>query len=472
MNRRDFLKTTFYTFTMMSAPIQMGLKVAETFAANIPLNIGRIVINTMLVGGADLRYLFVPEPGTAYATKFWKARENLYKKYQTYEDVWEDLYLPTENNGFVFGVHRNAAWLRDQFNSGNVAIVSNVQGSENRRHDYSQVIINTGDSNARPGIYDRDGWGGRLAYAIGNANSVAMTNEISIFCSGIDPLDRNAKVIHAKDTRNFGLSPGIWKPKSVSIALARALKGYYEQKQLESREKPEDWPYRKFLNHEKRLRELGDVFKAHLDKVAPQRPSNLRALYAAPSGIRLNNPYFGLQCANVYDSVLGANLLRLRIASLDYSGWDTHRKQKNHFKPKIEDIFGAGKGLDTLTREFELLHVNNQIVYVFTTDFGRQLRTNGHEGTDHGRGNYIILIGRGINGGVYGEMFPESEIQGDSGNTRYDQLGGDIEGKTSFERVLAEVCNWVEPGTGAMVFPNAEMSLLEHGVDLGTLFRT
>lgn len=467
MNRRDFLKKIFCTLAMMSPVMRMGSKVAEAYT---PLNISRIVIKIMLVGGADLRYLFVPEPGTAYASKFWKARENLYKQYQTYEDVWHDLYLSTENNDFVFGIHRNAAWLRDQFNAGNVAIVSNVKGSENRRHDYSQVIINTGDPNARAGIYDRDGWGGRLAYAIGNANTVAMTNEISIFCSGVDPVNRNAKVIHAQNTRHFDLSGGVGSRGSASWQLASALKGYYAQKQLAAREKPENWPYRKFLNHEKRLRELGDTFKAHLDEVAPQRPLSLRALYAAPYGIRLNIPYFGLQCANIYDSVLGADLLQLRIASLEYPGWDTHRQQKDRFEPNIEDIFGADKGLDTLTQELEPPGANDHIVYVFTTDFGRQLSANGHEGTDHGSGNYMILIGRGVNGGVYGEMFPESEIHGDSGSTRYDQPGGDIEGRTSFERVLAEVCDWVEPGTGATVFPNAAMSPLENGVNLGTLF--
>jgi hypothetical protein len=348
--------------------------------------------------------------------------------------------------------------------------VSNVRGSENRDHSHSKLIINTGDPNAMPGVYSRDGWGGRLAYAIGNANSVAMTNDISIFCSGIDPFDRNAKVIHAQNTRNFGLSSGTGSRGSASWALAWALKGYYAQKQLAVHEKPEDWPYRKFLNHEKRLRELGDAFKARLDEVAPQRPSSLRALYAAPYGIRLNIPYFGLQCANIYDSVLGADLLRLRIASLEYPSWDTHVQQKKRFESYIEDIFGVGKGLDTLTQENELLGINDQIVYVFTTDFGRQLRANGHEGTDHGSGNYMILIGQGINGGVYGEMFPASEIQNDNGSTRYDQIGGDIEGRTSFERVLAEVCNWVEPGTGEIVFPNAAMSQLENGVDLGTLF--
>lgn len=49
------------------------------------------------------------------------------------------------------------------------------------------------------------------------------------------------------------------------------------------------------------------------------------------------------------------------------------------------------------------------------------LRANGDCGADHGRGNYSIPAGRGVNGGVYGEMFPASEISGIAGRTRFDQ---------------------------------------------------
>lgn len=105
-------------------------------------------------------------------------------------------------------------------------------------------------------------------------------------------------------------------------------------------------------------------------------------------------------------------------------------------------------------------------VYVFNTDFGRQIRANGDYGTDHGRGNYTILVGRCVNGGVYGEMFPANEIQGAAGSRRFDQQDADIEGRTSFERVLSAACDWTEAGTGAQVFPNAATSLLEPGVDL------
>jgi uncharacterized protein (DUF1501 family) len=218
------------------------------------------------------------------------------------------------------------------------------------------------------------------------------------------------------------------------------------------------------------LRTFGDAFNARLTAVAPEQPAALVELYTPGSDNVLNSTSFGQQCANVYDSFLAADLFQMRSLSLEYTGWDTHRLEKTAFESNIEDVFGAGKGLATLSAELGPLGANDDIVYVFNTDFGRQLRANGDYGTDHGVGNYTILVGRGVNGGVYGEMFPVSEILGGAGDTRFDQQGADIEGLTSFERVLAAACDWVEPETGATVFPDADTSILEDDGLLDTLF--
>lgn len=480
MNRRDFLKHSLYTTLATSGVTGLGLRSAAAQAA-IPY--GRTLCNITLLGAADLRYLFVPDAllQPEYALAFWNARKSIYQYnaantalYPNYDAVYSGLYAPPSPlaplpSGVSFGIHNNAGWLKEQFDLGNVAIVANALGSENRRHDHSQLIVNTGDLTASQYVYDREGWGGRLAQSIGAAKVVSVSNDISIFCNGSDPTNRNAKVVHAKDTRNFGLSPGEGDPTSDNSAMARALKSYYAQKRSEAQAQPANWPYRKFLQHEQALRNFGDAFNTRLAEVAPQQPPALSALYTTGSGNTLNSTNFGRQCANVYDSFLGADLFQQRIVSMEYTGWDTHNDQKTRFESNIEDIFGTGKGLSTLTDELEPLGANDDIVYAFTTDFGRQLRANGAYGTDHGRGNYLILVGRSVNGGVYGEMFPTSEIQGAAGATRFDQQGADIEGRTSFERVLAEVCDWVEPGTGAQVFPNATTSLLEPGVDLSDL---
>jgi len=464
MNRRDFLKMTLYSTALggMASPLSSVL-------ANHGGVHNRTLINIMCVGGADLRFLFAPSPlDGPYANKYWDARQGIYNtggtNYASYQAAWDALYAATTGTGAPtngFGIHNSAGWLKTQFDNNNVAIVSNVVASTNRRHDQSRLIVNTGDLNASMIVVDRDGWGGRLAESIGAANVVSMTNDISVFAKGSNAANRNAQVVHARDTRNFALSAG---SNATQQKMGRALKNYYLSKRAETASKPAGWPFRKFIQHEQDMREFGDPFKILTD--ANPLPASL-------TGLTLNQAGFAKQVSNIYDSFTGADLFQLRVASVEYGGWDTHRQQKNRFERNISDLFGTAKGLDALTAALPAATVNNT-VFIFTTDFGRQLRANGDGGTDHGSGNYMILIGPSVNGGVYGEMFPASEITGSP--APYDSLGADITGLTSFERVLGEVCDWVEPGTGVQVFPNtarngfADGPILEPGVDLTTLF--
>ncbi len=484
MQRRDFLRLSVCSALLAGSNLVPAVARAQMGGASF----GRTLINVMFLGGADLRQLFIPDPDTQpeYAAKYWEARQSIFQStaanaalYPDYASLFNaadpaaGLYriVTDPASGISFGIHNAAGWLIDQFESGNAAIVANTVGSANRRHDHSQLIVNTGDGGASQYIYDRDGWGGRLAYTMANGNTVAVSRDISVFCNGTDVANRNARVVHAKNTRDFGLSKGDADPISDNTVMSRTLKSYYAQKQVEAAQQPAGWPYRRFLQHEQSVRSFGDALEARLAAVSPQQPAALAALYTAGSGNVLNDDDFGLQCANVYDSFLAADLFEQRIVSMEYTGWDTHNNEKARFESNIGDVFGVGRGLATLQSELQLLGsaVLGDTVFTFNTDFGRQLRANGDAGTDHGTGNYMIVVGESVGGGAYGEMFPSSEIQGAAGDTRFDQQGADIQGLTSFQRVLAPVCNWVQAGSGNQVFPAVGTTQLESGVDLSDL---
>jgi uncharacterized protein (DUF1501 family) len=467
MKRREFLKTAACSAVSMGLFGHAGPRSA--FAAVTPQ---RTLVNTMLVGGADMRYLFVPSPGSAYADTFWNARQSIYNgdgapTYTTYDQAWADLYLPTDSGTGIFGIHKNAAWLKQQFDLGNAAIIANVRGSTNRRHDHSQLIMHAGDPGAGQFELDRAGWGGRLVEAMGNSRSVAVSKDISVFVKGTDAANRNAQVVHARDTRNFALSSGDGVPDSVDSAMARALKNYYTRRRVESVNKPVDWPYWKFLQHEQAVRNFGTALDARLQALAPQQPTSLQALYSGAGS--LSRASFGQQLASLYDSFLAADLFQMRVAYLDYASWDSHKSQRALVDPQWHDLFGTGRGLDTLNAELAALPgVLDNTVFVFTTDFGRQLNANGDFGTDHGRGNYMVLVGKPVRGGVYGDMFPDSEIP------LYADHHADIEGLTDFQLVMAEMCEWMQPGSGPVVLPNTApggVALpVENGVQLNTLF--
>ena len=76
----------------------------------------------------------------------------------------------------------------------------------------------------------------------------------------------------------------------------------------------------------------------------------------------------------------------------------------------------------------------------------------------------MLLIGKQVTGGVYGDLFPEAEI------ARYGEPGAGIEGLTSFKQVLGTVCEKLNPGSADSVIPGWRDSALEDGVDLDKIF--
>ncbi len=99
MNRRDFVK---YSLLTAGGVAGLGLRANHTLA-QVAGGGTRTLIHVMLLGGADLRYLFVPDPKSSpeYAAAFWEARRSIYQYnaantqlYPTYDAVFSALYRP------------------------------------------------------------------------------------------------------------------------------------------------------------------------------------------------------------------------------------------------------------------------------------------------------------------------------------------------------------------------------------------
>lgn len=97
---------------------------------------------------------------------------------------------------------------------------------------------------------------------------------------------------------------------------------------------------------------------------------------------------------------------------------------------------------------------------VVNGEFGRQLVDNGGNGTDHGRGNDMLVIGEPVAGGLYGGKFPPGEL------SRLGVRGADIEGLTAIDHLFGRLADWLEPGSASEVFPGLEAAPLEPGLDL------
>jgi len=249
-------------------------------------------------------------------------------------------------------------------------------------------------------------------------------------------------------------APAAYPLTSAESIMDRALTSYYAAKRQEI---DPNSLYAKFVAHEQSVRTFGDSVNARLGSLEiPGAIADLR------TGA-LNDPYLGHQIRNLYDSFLASDLLNMRVASLELGTFDSHKDQKDLIEPMFEDLFGTDKAFDTL---FQALPENvlNNVVFVFAGEFGRQIRANADDGTDHGDGSSILLVGNGVRGGVYGDMFPADEV------TRLDQLSPDIQGLTSFEHIFGAACDWVVPGSGGLVFPGRATAPMETDLGLQNLF--
>ncbi|NNC99929.1 MAG: DUF1501 domain-containing protein, partial [Gammaproteobacteria bacterium] len=293
--------------------------------------------------------------------------------------------------------------------------------------------------------------------------------------------------------------------------LAGSLQTYYAALRQET---PNTDAYEKFMDHEQKVRLFGELIDERLDFAEPLL---IRALYAnttsdtgESTGINLDpdpdpNPNannarrvlrrtdFGRQIRNLYDVIASNDLLNLRVASMSYGGWDTHENQRRDANPgdvddpntnrgiesNYKDIFGGPGGSSyslpgALHGGFSALrnYLDNadrgNIVISIAGEFGRQIRDNGDLGTDHGKGNVMFMIGNGIHGGLYGELFPEAEI------ARLNDPSirtPDIDPLTDFDHVFGAACDWVATASGGIVFPGrAANTNIESGIDLSRMF--
>ncbi len=423
----------------------------------------RALVNLMLPGGPDFRYLFPPAFNAGIDSVgygYWQAKaaaHNLPGSAAQWEAGWLKDYFPVADGATHFGIRRNCGWLKSMWDQGNLAIVNNVFGASTRDHAHCMRVMDQGDRFALPNDPPASGWGGRLAAAAGG-NCVALTPSPRPFGFGADANDAtridNSTLIAAPNTRTMTLAaPSGADLLGYEARINRSLASYYQAKRAEM---SSDSFYRRYVESERVLREFGEPLDARLQSVPV--PASVDGLMHGG----LAEPAFALQLRNLYDALAANDILQLRTASMDYGGWDSHRDQVNTMDPRLEDIFGDGKAFDVLYQALPADVLSN-LVLVIAGEFGRQLRANGDGGTDHGVGTSVLIIGNAVNGGLYGEMFPAEEL------SRLADPSPDIVGRTHIDHVFGAVADWVTPAGGSIAFPNRATASLETGLDLSRL---
>jgi len=152
--------------------------------------------------------------------------------------------------------------------------------------------------------------------------------------------------------------------------------------------------------------------------------------YQPSNGAYYNDDELGQQLKTVARMIkLDAGL---RVATVDYGGWDTHEYETDGNGGYIADLLGnLASALSNFYLDLDSGYTDRLSVVVIS-EFGRRLVQNEAYGTDHGHGNVMFALGGGVNGGqVYG---PWPGLHNDQ---LYDHA--DLAITTDYRQVLSEM---------------------------------
>ncbi len=122
----------------------------------------------------------------------------------------------------------------------------------------------------------------------------------------------------------------------------------------------------------------------------------------------------------------------VEAVAIDMGGWDTHTSQGVQIGGGMSNLMTRlGNGLAAFHADM-FSGVRRNVTLVVMSEFGRRLNENGSQGTDHGHGNVMFLMGPGIDGGRILTQWPGLEM----GNLFE---GRDLEVTIDFRDVLAEI---------------------------------
>lgn len=373
---------------------------AQAQAADNPN--AHILVSIYCDGGNDGLNTLVPVQDTLYASK--RSRVGI--------DPNVALPLAGPNATDQFRWHPSLTGLAELYDAGKVAVLPAVDYTpSDQSHFNSQIFWRTGVVGITS---DQSGWMGRLVDRIGVANNPLQAISIGW---GLDPmlLSRAKPVATVFDPASFQLGiPDVWSVKSALTPYRGSVSGARNRARRSA---------------QAAMRNAIGVY----DRLGP-----LRAQQTPPPTPR---PY--------PDTNLGKGLRHLarmlgaglgtRLAAVSQSGYDTHIDQPTRHGELLQDL---GNSLAAWQADLDARGLSNRVTTMVWSEFGRRVEDNDSNGTDHGAGGLVVLVGNHVRGGIRSE-FP--------GLSRLDE-DGNLRVTTQFRTLYSSVLEgWMGVDAGAVL---------------------
>jgi uncharacterized protein (DUF1501 family) len=471
-SRRDFLKkmplALSIPFTIGGMPLRVMADNSLTRMAAASNN-DRVLIILQMHGGNDGLNALIPVDD-----------------YELYYSKRPNIAIPAQNKsrGFIpldntlplaqqVGLHPDMQALKALYDQASVAVVQGVSYKKNNgSHFRGRDIWFMGGS---ADDYFQSGWIGRylngeyapLAYPEDFPNeqmkdplAIEMGNDLSL-------------VFHQEG--NIPTSIAI-NNAAAFAELVAGLEGFVDE-QVDPRGFPpahlQGSPYYKeldwILSLEDKTKDyaarLGEVFKKG-DVMPGNNNYPTTYPYNAPKGSLHNSLSWQLQIV----AKLLSGGCKTKVFLVKIGGFDTHAEQVESYDSTMGShaalLYHISSAMKAFQEDLRIRGLEDRVLTLTTSEFGRRVKSNGSYGTDHGTAGPMFIFGKGVKPGVQGDAFKVTN----NGN------GDNLEMQHDYRVVYANIMkDWmlVDDNRLNKIFPNssdADKGIMTGGTADGQTF--
>lgn len=418
MKRRNFVKKLSLAalpFTLGGIPLRLMAENSLTRMAGQSTN-DRVLIILQLHGGNDGLNSIIPVE--AYDLYYqWRANIAIPAKNSLRKMIALDSTLPADAQ---VGLHPDMIAMKDLYDRGRMAVVQGVSyknnnGSHFRGRDISFMGGGFDD-------YFSSGWVGRYLQQefepkiypndfpnpeMQDPLAIEMGSDVSL-------------IFH--QAGNIPTSISLNNPESFA-RLVDELEGFTDEG-VDPRGKPpialDNSPYGKELNWILGLEEKSEDYAQRLYDVYRNAPISSvtypeRYPFNAPRGSMRNGLTPQLQLiARLLDGGGPGLGVKTKVFLVKMGGFDTHAEQVESYDPTMGQhaalMYHISSAMKAFQDDLKARGLEDRVLTVTTSEFGRRVRANGSYGTDHGTGAPVMIFGKGVQPGVEGKV-PDLNLQ-------------------------------------------------------------
>ena len=388
MNRRDFIRGA----TAVALPLTlsgysaraMGLSPMLESLAELTALADRYLVLIQLAGGNDGVNTVIP-----------------LDQMSTYNSLRSNIALPESRVlklTNATGLHPSMVGMKSLYDSGNLAVLQGVTyPNANFSHFRSTDIWMSGSDFNQ---YLTSGWAGRYLdtqfpnYPSGYPNT-AMPHPLAIQISSSTSLTLKGANV----------------PMSVNLQNPNDFYNLVNRTSVNALSTTPDTAAGKQIAYIRQVQAQSQTY-AGVIKKANDSAKNL-ATYTAP-GV---NPLAD-QLAIVARLIAGG--LKTRVYMVTLGGFDTHNQQVVATDRTLGShavlLARLSEGVASFQQDLKLLKVDDKVIGMTFSEFGRRVASNASSGTDHGSAAPVFVFGKAVKGGIIGTNPSLTNL--DNGNLR------------------------------------------------------